>query len=77
MHSRDGANTFEALEELNQIRSTGLTESERKTIESKIGLLQRQLSFEENYDKGVRQYTAKQWKQAMDSFERALRVKTQ
>ncbi|MCH7753668.1 PorV/PorQ family protein [candidate division KSB1 bacterium] len=63
----------QALQELNKVLRTGVSESERKTVEGKIGRLQSQLNFDENYDEGVRAYANKQWQNAMDALERALK----
>jgi len=65
----------QALDELYKLRGTGLTESEREAVENKISSLQQQLSFDQNYQEGLRYYEAKQWKQAAEAFERALKIK--
>ena len=62
----------QALQELNKVLRTGVSESERKTVEDKIARIQSQLTFDQNYDEGVRAYANQQWKSAMDAFKRAL-----
>jgi len=62
----------QALQELNKVLRTGVSESERKTVEGKIARIQSQLTFDQNYDEGVRAYANTQWKSAMDAFKRAL-----
>lgn len=65
----------QALDELNKVRGTGISEVERKEIERRIRRMQGQLSFRQNYDDGVRFYAGKQWKKAAAAFERALKSK--
>jgi tetratricopeptide (TPR) repeat protein len=65
----------QALQELNKVLRTGVSESERKTVEGKIARFQSQLNFDQNYDEGVRAYANKQWKSAVDAFKRALNTK--
>ncbi len=65
----------QALQELNNVLRTGVSESERETVEGKIARYQSQLSFDQNYDDGVRAYANKQWQNAVDAFERALSSK--
>lgn len=65
---------MQALNELNNIRSTGISETERKELELRIKSLQSQLSFKQNFEDGVRSYESKDWKRAAESFERALSV---
>lgn len=64
----------QALNELNSIRDSGLSETERKDLDLRIKSLQSQLTFKQNYEDGVRSYENKEWKRAADAFERALRV---
>lgn len=65
----------QALNELQQIRGSGLSEEERKTVEDKIRQYQNQLNFKQNFEEGVRNYADKKWKKAAAAFERALRIK--
>lgn len=66
---------MQALQDLNNVLRTGVSETERKTVEGKIARFQSQLNFDQNYDEGVRAYENKQWKNAVDAFERALNTK--
>jgi len=66
----------QALQELNKVLRTGVSdESERKTVEGMLARIQSQLTFDQNYDEGVRAYANNQWKNAMDAFARALNTK--
>lgn len=65
----------QALDELNKVRGTGLTDAERKAIDDKIRNLQRQLTFDENFEEGMRRYENKEWPAAKEAFERALATK--
>jgi len=65
----------QALQDLNNVLRTGVSETERKRVEGKIARFQSQLNFDQNYDEGVRAYENKQWKNAVDAFERALNTK--
>lgn len=65
----------QALNVLNELRGLGVTESERKTIQSKIRELQAQLTFQENYERGLQHYANKEWEKAMQYFELALKIK--
>jgi tetratricopeptide (TPR) repeat protein len=64
----------QALNELNSIRASGISESERKELELRIKSLQAQLTYRQNFDEGVRSYENKDWKQAAGAFQRALSV---
>jgi len=65
----------QALNELQQIRATGLSAEEKKTVDSKIRFYQNQLNFKQNFDEGVRNYSNKLWKKAADAFARALKIR--
>ncbi|MFQ5750504.1 MAG: PorV/PorQ family protein [bacterium] len=65
----------QALEALNGVRDAGISETERKTLERKIRSIQSQLTFQQNYEEGVRSYANKDWKRAREAFARALKIK--
>lgn len=62
----------QAIEELNQVRNTGMSDSERKQIERKIRTFRAQLTYDQNFKDGVRFYSIKDWQNAADAFQRAL-----
>lgn len=62
----------QAIAELNQVRSSGMSDSERSQIERKIRTFQAQLSYDQNFNDGVRFYSIKDWQNAADAFKRAL-----
>ncbi|MFQ5822539.1 MAG: PorV/PorQ family protein [bacterium] len=66
----------QALAVLNELRGAELSEEERSTIRSKITKIQTQLNFQQNYEQGIRHYANKEYKKAMEYFERALRIKS-
>lgn len=63
----------QALDELNQVRGSGLTTAERQSIERRIQRLQAQLSYNQSYEEGLRHYRSKRWPEAVTAFEQALR----
>ncbi|RMF58074.1 MAG: hypothetical protein D6743_18125 [Calditrichaeota bacterium] len=65
----------QALQELNDLRGSVLSQSERQTLENKIRLLQAQLSFSQNFEAGLAAYQRKNWKQAKEAFGRALKIR--
>jgi tetratricopeptide (TPR) repeat protein len=65
----------QALNELNNIRAAGMSDTERNEVELRIKSLQSQLSFKQNFDEGVRFYESKDWKAAAEAFDRALKVR--
>ncbi len=65
----------QALQELNQVRSSGISESEKKDVEDKIRALQSQLTFQQNYEDGIRRYINKDWKNAMQAFDQARKIR--
>ncbi len=65
----------QALQELNDLRGSVLSQSERQTLENKIRLLQAQLSFSQNFEAGLAAYQRKDWKQAKEAFGRALKIR--
>ncbi|MFQ5602349.1 MAG: PorV/PorQ family protein [bacterium] len=64
----------QALEELNKVRGSGVSETERASINAKIRSIQSQLTFKQNYDEGVAKYNRKEWQAAMQAFQRALKT---
>jgi tetratricopeptide (TPR) repeat protein len=64
----------QALAELNNLRGTGLSELERQELENRIKSIQSQLSFQQNFEEGVRSYENKDWKRAVEAFERAVKA---
>ncbi len=64
---------LQALDVLNSVRGSGLSDSERKQVESRIRRYQSQLSYEQKYREGVRLYAEKQWRQAADAFQAAVK----
>ena len=65
----------QALAVLNQLLASGVPRKERGTVENKIRTFQKQLNFEQNYEQGLRHYVNKDYKKAMEYFERALSIK--
>jgi len=65
----------QALNELQQLRSGGLSAEEQKTVERKIRLYQNQLNFKQNFDEGLENYSKKDWKKAAAAFGRAVKIK--
>lgn len=65
-----------ALEIYDQILEEGLDDDEeRKQIEERIAQLRRQLTFNDLFRKGLTEYISKNYREAMKSFEEALRIK--
>jgi tetratricopeptide (TPR) repeat protein len=64
----------QALAELNNLRGTGISELERQELENRIKSIQSQLSFQQNFEEGVRSYENKDWKRAVEAFERAVKA---
>ncbi|MFQ5675522.1 MAG: tetratricopeptide repeat protein, partial [bacterium] len=65
----------QAIQELNRLLQAQPSDSELRTIEQRINRYQGQLGFDQNYNQGVRFYANKDWQNALDAFERALRIK--
>ncbi|MFQ5864979.1 MAG: PorV/PorQ family protein [bacterium] len=65
----------QALAVLNELRSTGISDKERRDIEKRIKYVQAQLNFTQNYEQGIRYYANKEYKNAMAYFGRALKIK--
>lgn len=65
----------QAIQELNRLLRTTDSAAERQTIERRISRYQGQLSFDQNYNDGVRAYANKEWQRALAAFERALKTK--
>jgi tetratricopeptide (TPR) repeat protein len=65
----------QAIAVLNELRSAGISDKELNAIEKRIRYLRAQLNFNQNYEQGVRLYANKEYKKAVEYFERALRIK--
>ena len=64
-----------ALEIYDQILEEGFEDEEdRKRIEAKIASLRRQLTFNDLFRKGLTDYISKNYREAMKSFEEALKI---
>ncbi len=63
-----------AINVLDRVIATGgVSQSELKRLNTKKQFAQSLLSFQQNFEAGVRLYESKDWKGAMAAFERALR----
>jgi tetratricopeptide (TPR) repeat protein len=63
-----------AIEELNKVAGSG-SDTENKIVEDLRRSYQNQLSFEQNFQEGLRLYTRKEYQNAKEAFDRALRNK--
>ncbi|NIR52437.1 PorV/PorQ family protein [candidate division KSB1 bacterium] len=64
-----------ALNVLNDLISAGLSQEDLKKVNTKKGRYQSELTYQENYEEGVRSYENKDWEAAMAAFERVLEIR--